>query len=306
MNKVYVKENRSIFTISRNRILLLIPMILYGLYKNGLFLYRKGYVDLFSLFKPLMMLGIGILIGCLVNIIYEYLFKRSKDKFINVLFSSFHIEYGIITSSILAINTNIVIYSIVTFIVFITSKILNNRVNTVALTFITIYIVSILTNNPFTFINSYENDKTLSLTFFDYLIGRGVGGMLSTNTLLMLLSCILLYLTDNFKINITISSLLTYIILVIIGSFIFKYNIVNILFLPNILYALSFIATDLVTSPYTDKGQVIYGILISIITYILNFYIPTISVFVTIVIISLFNSIIDRIVNRKKCKVTLS
>lgn len=295
MNKVYVRENKSIFTISRMRIILLIPIILYGLYKNGIFLYQKGYIDLFHLFKPLILLVVSIFIGCLVNILYEYVFKHSKDNLKNVLFSSFHIEYAIILTCLLAINTNIIIYSIVTFVIFMLSKFLNNRINTVAITFLCIYFISLI-DGSLVFKNAYELDKTLSLTFFDLLIGRGEGGLFSTNILLLILSIILLQVTNNSKTIISITTLITYVLLVIAGYFIFKYDINSLLFYPNILFALMYVSTDSVTSCYTEKGEVIYAILISVLTYIIGFYNKTISVFVAIAIVSLFNSVIDRIV----------
>ena len=46
MNNVYIRSKKNIFNISIVRIILLIPMILYGIYKNGIFLYINKYTNL--------------------------------------------------------------------------------------------------------------------------------------------------------------------------------------------------------------------------------------------------------------------
>ena len=43
-NNVYIRSDRSIFTISITRICLLIPLIIYGFYNNGIHLYNNDYI----------------------------------------------------------------------------------------------------------------------------------------------------------------------------------------------------------------------------------------------------------------------
>ena len=135
-NNVYVRSKRSIKNITLLRIVLLLPLIIYGLYKNGIYLYINKYTNILGLFKPLVFILIGALIGAIVNILYEYIIKRNKDKLIDVIFSSFHVEYGMLLGCIASLNTNLIIYSSVIFVVFIISKFLKNRINTICFIFI--------------------------------------------------------------------------------------------------------------------------------------------------------------------------
>ena len=45
-NNVYVRSNRSIKNITLLRMLLLLPLIIYGVYKNGVYLFINKYTRL--------------------------------------------------------------------------------------------------------------------------------------------------------------------------------------------------------------------------------------------------------------------
>ena len=57
-NNVYVRSRRSIKNISIVRICLLIPLIIYGFYKNGFYLYQHQYTNILGLFKPLILFSV--------------------------------------------------------------------------------------------------------------------------------------------------------------------------------------------------------------------------------------------------------
>lgn len=296
-NNVYVRSNGSIKTISLTRIAFLLPLIIYGIYKNGIYLYKEGYTNLFGLFKPIILIILGAFIGGLVNIIYEYVIKKRKDKLINVLFSSFHIEWGIILACISSINTNFLIFSIITFIILFLSKLFKIHFNIMSIIFILIYIFHIILYNSYSYLNVYEQSKELSLSFMDYLIGRGPGGIACSHIILLLIAIIGLYFTNNNKTNITISSILTLIILFTLLSIFKGISISGLLFDNNYLFIMTFVATDSYTSCYTVPGEIIYGILVGILTFIFYFVNPIIAPYIGITIVSLFNIVIDKKAN---------
>lgn len=298
-NNVYVRNKTSIRTISLARIIFLIPLIVYGFYKNGIYLYLHGYVNILGMFKPLILIGIGLIIGALVNIIYEKAIIKNKSKLIDVLFSSFHIEYGIILACISSINTNILIFSLSAFILFILSKILKNRINIISLTFIAIYLITII-KSDYTFTNAYELSKSFQLNIFDYLIGRAPGGIASTHIILIAIALTGLYITNNNKFSITINACINYAIPTIIFCIITNTSILNALFLNNYMFIFSFVATDMVTSCYTNNGKKVFGILVGLLTFGFSFLNPIIAPFISIIIVSLFNNYIDRKVNKMK------
>ena len=91
MNNVYVRDKNSIKLISLTRLAFILPLIVYGFYKNGISLYNNHYIDIYHLFKPIVMILAGLCIGAFVNIFYEKIIHKSKDSIMNILFSSFHI-----------------------------------------------------------------------------------------------------------------------------------------------------------------------------------------------------------------------
>jgi len=112
-----IKSDNSIKRICYAYLISLIPLILYGFYKNGINLYIKNYIGLLEMFKPLLFVLIGALIGIIVNVIYNKLILKNTNNFIECIFSSFHMIYGILIACVSSINTNILLFSLVSFVV---------------------------------------------------------------------------------------------------------------------------------------------------------------------------------------------
>lgn len=290
-----IKSNNSISKISLNIFLSLLPLILFGFYKNGISLFIKDYVNFWGLIRPLIILFIGLLIGVLVNIIYEKIIKKNNDNFMEVIFSSFHPIYGILIASVSSINTNLILFTIITFIVLFISKFINNnKINYIALaSLIIIFIMNIF--NEFTFLNLYESSNRFNLDATDYMLGRGSGGLFTTNIILLTISFIILYNTKIYKRNIPIYATISFTILTIIYCIFTKDigNIMSMLFTNGILFSFIFVATDPISSSYTKKGIIIYGILIGILTFFLYLMQPALASLGAILIASIFNSVID-------------
>lgn len=289
-----IKDDTSIKKISLTYILSLLPLILYGFYKNGIYLYIKKYISLPKMVKPLLLILIGFLIGASVNIIYLKLIKKSKDNIIDIIFSSFHPIYGILIASIISINTNILLFSVVTFAVLFISKFINNKINLISLSSLIIFfIMNVL--NKFTFMNIYEQSSSFKMNAIDYMFGRGSGGILTTNILLIVLSFIILYNSKVYKKNIAIYSSIVFILLTTIYCILTKNigNIMNMLFTNGILFSFVYVATEPVSSSYTKYGKEIYGILVGILTFIFYLINPALSSLGGILIASIFNSLID-------------
>ncbi len=293
MNNVYVRGNTSIKTISLTRIFLLLPLIIYGIYKNGIFLYLNKYVNLFNMFRPLILIFIGAIIGALVNIIYEKIIKRRKEGIIETIFSSFHVEYGIILACISSVSTNAFVFTICTFFILLISKFLNNRINVMAICFIAIYLIMTIKGN-YVFENSYELSKTFSLNLMDYLTGRAPGGIASTHIILLIVALCGLHITNTNKSEITLYSCLSYSIPAIIYAIIKNISILNILFLNNYMFIFAYVATDSVTSSYTNNGKIVFGILVGLLTFAFYLLNPILAPFISIAIVSLLNNLIDR------------
>ena len=287
-NNVYVRNNRSIFTISLVRIVLLLPLIIYGIY-----LYQKGYVTTLGMFRPLVFIIGGGIIGALVNIFYERVIKKNKSEFKEVCFSSFHIEYGLILGCIMPVSINAIIYFSTVFVLLFLSKFTHNRINLMCLTFIAIYLLSIFLNT-FEYANAYELSRTFSFEFMVYLIGKAPGGIASTHIILLLVALFGLFITNNSKTSITFYAIISSLVLFGVYAMVANVNYPNIIFANNLIFIYTYVATDSVTSSYTKYGKKVFGALVGILTFGFYFVNPILAPYIAIIIVSLFNNLIDR------------
>ena len=289
------KSNNSIKRITLTYIISLLPLILFGFYKNGISLYIKKYVNILEMFKPLIIILLGFIIGILVNIIYEKKKNKNKDNIKDIIFSSLHPIYGILIGCISSINTNIILFSLVTFIILLISKFTKNtKINYITLTSLIIFFIMNIFGK-FSFLNAYEVSNNFNMNTIDYLFGKGNGGIVTTNILLLIISYIILYNSNIYKRNIPIYSFISFLLLTIIYCFIKNDigNIMNMLFTNGILFSFVYIASEPNSSSYTRLGSTIYGIIVGVLSFIFYLINPALSSLGGIFITSIFNSLID-------------
>ena len=289
------KSNNSIKRITLTYIISLLPLILFGFYKNGISLYIKKYVNILEMFKPLVIILLGFLIGAIVNVIYEKKINKNKDNIKDIIFSSLHPIYGILIGCISSINTNIILFSLVTFIILLISKFIKNtKINYITLTSLIIFFIMNIFGK-FSFLNAYEVSNNFNMNTIDYLFGKGNGGIVTTNILLLIISYIILYNSNIYKRNIPIYSFISFLLLTIIYCFIKNDigNIMNMLFTNGILFSFVYIASEPNSSSYTRLGSTIYGIIVGVLSFIFYLINPALSSLGGIFIASIFNSLID-------------
>ena len=290
-----IKSDNSVSKISQKYILSLIPLILFGFYKNGIKLYLKHYITFTEMLKPIIIPLIGFIIGCLVNIIYEYKIKSKKNNIKDTIFSSFHSIYGLIIGCITSINMNIILFITTTFIILLLSKFIKKiRINYIALTSLIIFFIMNIFGK-FSFLNIYESSNVFNMNAIDYLFGKGSGGISTTNIFLIIISFIILYNSKTYKSDIPIYSSISFIFLAFIYCVIKNDigNIMNIIFTNGILFSFIYVATDPISSCYTKKGIIIYSILVGIFSFVFYLINPALSTLGSILIVSIFNSLID-------------
>ena len=149
--------------------------------------------------------------------------------------------------------------------------------------------------NEFTFLNIYEQSNNFNMTTIDYMLGKGSGGLATTNILLLIISFIILYNLKTYKRIIPILSFIVFSLLVICYS-LYTNNIggiLDILFTNGILFSFVFIATETTSSSYTKNGLIIYSFLIGLITFLLYLINPALSSLGAILIVSILNILLD-------------
>lgn len=286
MNNIFVRSKNSITTISLNRICSLIPFLIIGLYIN---IYLTKDYSINNIIHMLSYPFIGMLIGALVNMIFTK--RNKKDYLSDILFSSFHIEYGLILGFLMSNSVSLIVFSISLLIMFILSKLVDIKLNVIAVTFVIIYICMNL-NGGFSYVIRYAiNNK-------DYIIGNVTGGNFSTGLLSLLIAIFILKLRNFTKMDISLYATLSYVILAVLYAFFTKGNILELIFLNSYLFIFTFVASDSISSSYTLKGVKIYGLVVGILTFILSFFTSILAPFISIIVASFFSTLIDNLTHK--------
>lgn len=264
-------------SLIKENIYLLIPFILYGIYKNGYLIYQKNLISFIKVLKPFYLCIIGIVIKIVIDLI--------KYKKINFDYS---IIYVILLSMIMPYNINYLIYIfLLSILLFLSTYIKNIKINKICL----IYLIIILINGlvgEFTFLNPMENKFVYNFEFLDYLFGRNIGGISSTSIILSLIS--FAYLLNNFyyKKDIPFIINLTYLICAFL-YFIITNN-VSLLLNSELIFASVFIAPLPEFSPYKKEHQIIYAILIGITSFMISLFLnKVIAIYISIFLVSFIN-----------------
>lgn len=278
---VYLKSKNNENKILLKYILLLIPFLIYGFYKNGILLYKGEYVNIFYMFKPLILTIISILIS--------YLFtKYKKEDFI-----SYRLYLNILSSLIALPNTNIFIYLIILFLVNILYTF--KKVNISLITVLLLIIVSMIFSKHL-FLNVYEESVNHSYSITNYLFGNGSGGI--SNTLFIYSILIFIYLICDFsyKKHIVLTSLTVYYILLALSFVILKKFDYNIALNNNLIFAFIFLNTISIFTPYTKGGCYLYGFILGLFSFIFSFIDINLGVYLVSLILSLVFPYFDKFI----------
>lgn len=276
----FVREETNIKKIISYLYISIIPLLIFGFYKNGI----KSYDGIYIL-HPLMLDLVGFASGVLVSIILE------KKKPL----TSFYPFYGLLSASLVFPNTSIIVFGLICFIsLFIYKKINKNNVNIVCV----IALIVILISNFYetSYLNLVINSNT-NLDGLDYLLGKGSAGLNASCTLLSLASYLYLSTKDFYKKEIPLYSFLTYSILMVIYlSFIGDINSLFVRLLSNgTIFSLVFVSTMGTTSSYTKRGRICYALILGILMFILSFSFPSLAVISAIFLVSIMHKYIDKL-----------
>ena len=294
MNAPYIKTKNSISKLINTYYLAIIPLIIYGIYKNGYLLYKEKYISFIGIFKPLLICIVAIICGFIVEVIEKKLIKRQRVDVLN----SFNILNGLIFALLVPINVNIFIYFLIVIIGLVVVKIITKYINFNEISFIYLAIIVIFgLYNLDLLSNSYEANNEIVWSFMDYLFGRGVGALCCTNNILILLSYFILRTNIAYKKDIPIIILSTITIIISIYGLIFSFNgLIPILFSGFNVFGSVFVATSFLSSSYTKKGKGVYSILIGIVTSILIIVFKCYyAIFISILLVSFASKLFDHL-----------
>ena len=322
----HIKSNNQNSKMMIHLLISLIPVILFSFYKNGIMPYQSGNVTFLGMLRPLLMVIIASLTSVLSEIFY-YKFVDKKSDIKESLKKSYAIFPGLFLALTLPLYTP---YSILIFgsiIATIIGKMVfggfgNNIFNPALigrLFVMSAYAVVIMENGGY--LNMHEVDTISTSTplanafskdligtydtlvkpfgsLWDFFVGTIPGSLGETSSLFILVG--FLYLAINKVIKVTVP--LTYVLTVFIMTyFIGSYNNLGIWFplfhvlSGGLMFGAVFMATDPVTSPTTNIGQIIYGIMLGILTVTFRFLTPEPEgVLTSILTMNMFVFILDK------------
>ena len=281
MNKVYIHSKNTIDKYVLKYIYGLIPLVLYGIYKNGLILYNANLINFLSIFKVLYLIVISLIIYIIFSIITKRKLKLNLEL-LSILIISLFMPYSI----------NLIIYSISLFVLLFIDHYLSKILKYNNISFIILGIILILVIfNKYNYLNPLELTNNYLYTFIDLLFGRNPGGIATSSIIIGIILIIYYSIFTIYKQNIAISSIIVFLLLTAILN---NFNI-NSLLNSNAILSFILIAPELKNTPVSIKGTIIYGSLIGIISGLLCQYVSFyVGSFLAIFIISLIYGILHK------------
>lgn len=261
-------------------ICLLIPLLIYGIYKNGYLVYERGLINSFLIFKPLYLVAISVIIKSVIDFI--------KYKQIKV---DYNLVMVILVAMMMPYNINFLIYILGFLGLYLLSNFLEKYIKFNKVIFI--YLIIIMINfmiKDYTFLNSMESSFNYSFSFLDLLMGRSVGGIATTSIFFSLLAYIILIFSIYYKKDIPLVINLTYLVLAFIYFLITSDD--SILLNSEMIFGSIFVATLPMYSPYKRNNTILYSILIGTLTFIIAvLFNSIIAIYLSIFIVSLFDNL---------------
>ena len=284
-DKVFLHTKENISIIVKKYLLCLLPLIIYGIYKNGYLLYSRNLISFPEIFKIVYLLLISF---CVYLIINKLIFKKS--------FWSLDLVFILVIPLFMPSNINIVIYTLGLFMSYLLASILGKKLKFNKMAFCKLFIILLLVLfSNYTYLNSGEALNIYSLNLWDNLWGRNIGGIATSNIILGLIILIIFCLTNIYKKSVAISSLLTFLILTLILN---DFNI-NIITYSTPILGIILLNIDTTSTPVTKKAMIIYGTMHGILTSILTTYLNlNEGVFISTLFLSFFALLLDKILEK--------
>ena len=297
MEKDLLKKNK-VLGINILYIISILPLIVYGFYKNGLVPYQHGYMSLFLSLQYLV-IPIVIIVLSYVFEIYYYMGIKKEDDSHNVINSLVpyinalcYLVCGPLDYLWLTIPLIIIIDIIL--------KYIDNKIaiNQVALFKCILYVILVAMGIN-TVGNNYEITEGFSTSLKNLFIGGYAGNIGTTSTLLAIVGFIILFFNSYYKKEIPIIALLGYAIVSVIIAFVlgigFKDILVNSL-QSGLMFNLVYVGTISVATPVVKMGRIIYALLLGMgLAVVINIVHINILIYVVILLLSLLGGVFNKL-----------
>ena len=329
-----MKSKNSTSNMMYTVLLVLVPFLIFGTFKNGIYPVVLGYGNLYTVFKPLIYIIIPAIVCLLVEYIY-YLIKKDKKSISELFGESYAIIPGVFLGLITSINTPIWLLILGSVIASISKMIFGglgkNKLNPalVGALFVTVIFSSSLGGylNPYetdvissatplsnmtasSYLVTYDNLVSPYGTLWTFFFGNMPGAIGETSSFLCIAALIFLIYKKTIKWRVPVAYLSSEVVISLIicitkdiGLWFVLFNLLS----GGLLFGATFMATDPVTSPMSHKGQVIGGIILGITTMAIRYLtkLPEgvlVSILIYNVITILLNKLTVKMYGKEKAK----
>lgn len=249
--------------------ILIFILTIYATYKNGIILYQRNLISILDIFKPLFLVIISLVIPIIINYIYNNNIKKVNY---NILEDYAPVFMALVTLT-LPLNISYILFIFIMLIVNILKLFYKfDFVNYYNLTKI-LFILILLIIGRYSYLTLYDINIDTNFSTLDLFLGRGIGGLATTNLLLLIICYFIMLSNESFKKEIPIVSIISYIITLVVVDLLINNNIVldiKYLITNGFIFGSLFIATIPMYSPVDHKNITIYSILIGILSFAIN------------------------------------
>lgn len=323
-NGPFLKTKNTTEKIMRNIVIALFPIIIFSFYKNGIVPYIKGYANFYELLRPLVFIITGSISSIITECIYYKI--KEKDTWKDKIRKSYPIFPGLLLSLILPTNTPIQTLMIGSIIASLIGKLLTggfgkNKFNSPLIGYLFVLLIfgGFISNfggnlNPYETkiieepiinfknldnLGSYESLIKPFGTLLEFFIGLVPNTLGGVSPLLCVIAFIFLIIKKSIKWKIPLIFIITIFILTWIigknanlGIWYPFYQICS----GGLLFWAIFIISDSATSPVTTIGQIIYAIVLAILTVSFNYLSFTnYGILLSTLVINMFVPLFDKI-----------
>ena len=295
VNKIFIKSSNTTNKIFNRYLYCLIPFLLLIIIYNLIW----GSIDI------ILSLLVSTIISIITCSFIQYIFiiikkdknnnklSKIKDIISRILLEEYILAISIILG-LFSINTNIPIIIISSVITIIIKNIFTTKIFSATLYGLLVILVFKQFNNildtPLTnlanlsYIDTFDNIVLSYGSILDYVLGLNPYYL---SPILSIISYIYLFYKKSIKYNIVFSYILTISFIMLIFGMFNDMNIWYLLFqltTGNLLFLSVFCLTDYKDTPTTEEGKILYGIILGLITSILRFIIPELSVIIPLIL----------------------
>lgn len=285
VHKTYVKSNNSVKKIYLNYTYSLIIFIALTIVSYLMFNHRELILPLIK--SLAISLVITSVIGYIINLI-------NKETNIKKIYVEDNLHIIAIVLGLLGINTNIIILTIAIIVTLIFKRVIKNfELSSVLYGALIIVLYKYYTSElSLSNISTITYENLVTLPIKDYLIGA-----IYLSPIISVLAFLYLFYKKSIKYNIYVSYVLTF------AFIMFIYGIFNnILWFPcftlateNIMFLAVYALPDYKATPTIKETSIIYGIILGIITSILRFIIPELSIILPMILGLLLTKPLDNL-----------